>query len=269
MRGYNSALRCVVTLSVLGILACGAQGALLADFDDGTSPFDTWGGAPTVSSAQAYSGTQSLYIAPGDRALLDLSGASAGGLVTMRIFDLGKWCDANQTSSNGWRAGVTGASMTGSAHIALMRRAYMSTNGYAYSQGNDGGGTFTGWYSPWWASTNRQVVSLSATPNDGSEGVGAWTKWGFQFDGDGNVSMFRYDANDVPIASSMTAIITNGGADPMTPEPVASIFLYGGDSVMGGLYVDDVTWTPIPEPMTLAVLGAGGLLAVLRRNRRK
>lgn len=268
MRG-STILR--VSLVVLGLVALSA-GAARADFaynfDDGTNPFTTYAGTPVVSTDHAVSDGKSLYVAPGTNVLLDIPGVAAGGLVTMEVFDLGKWCDDADTYQNGWRAGLTGASQTGSAHFSLMRRAYMSTDGYAYSQGNDGGGTFTGWYSPWWAGlVNRPAAGiLSATPNDGSAGTGMWIKFGFQFDTVGNVSMFRYDANDQPVASSLTAVITNGNTS--TGEPVKSIFIYGGDSILGGLYVDDVTFTAAPEPATLSLLGIGVLALIRRRNRK-
>jgi len=255
------------------VLSLAASGALAAgftyNFDDGTNPFTAYSGTPVVTTDQAHSGTQSLYFSPTGSAAgrssgyLDLDFASGGGLVTMWMFDRGAWCDGNEggVSANGWRLGLTGSAQFDWAGISTMQRSYMgSAGGYAYSMGNGDGGTFGGWYSPWWSAISRQVVSLSPTPNDGSSGVGAWSKWGFEFGTDGNVAIFMYDANDQPIASSMVAYI---------PEKASSIFVYGGSAQLGGVYIDDVTWTPnVPEPATISLLAIGGVLALVRRNRK-
>ena len=75
------------------------------------------------------------------------------------------------------------------------------------------------------------------------------------------VSIFMYDANDQRIASSMTA--------NMSLDKPNAIFVYGGaNNVLGGVYIDDVAFTPVPEPATLTLLGLGGALALVRRNRK-
>jgi hypothetical protein len=256
----------LVVLFVL-VLSAGMVSAagFTYNFDDGSNPFTTVAGGPTVTTDQAHSASNSLYIAPGDDALLAIPGAASGGRVTMWIFDRGNWCDGNAANggsyANGWRAGLTGSVTEDSAHIALVQRSYFgSDGGYAYGQGGGDGGTFGGWYSPWWSSTSRQVTSLSATANDGSSGVGAWAEWSFTFTPDGNVAINLCDGSGNSIPSGMNSVIPGGAT---------GIFLYGGDSQLGGLYVDDVTFTPAPEPMTMALLGAGAVLGLVRRNRRK
>jgi hypothetical protein len=258
----------LVVLSVL-VLSAGVVSAagFTYNFDDGSNPFTTIAGGPTVTTAQAHSGPNSLYIAPGDNATLSIPGAASGGVVKMWIYDLGKWATndpnfAGAGSANGWRAGLAGAGDVGSSMIALWSRSYTPSRD-GYQCGSVGAGSaFGDWFSPFWASTNRQVVSLSTTPDDGSAGVGEWSQWSFTFFPDGNVVMNLCDSlgNPIPSNSSMTQVVTGG---------VTDIFLSGGGSELGGLYVDDVTFTPAPEPMTMALLGAGAVLGLVRRNRRK
>ena len=109
---------------------------------------------------------------------------------------------------------------------------------------------------------------LSATPDDGSVGEGKWTQWVFDVapvaGGNQVVTMYAI-GDDGNALASLTSTVVGG---------VSEIFLYGSrfDSLglpLAGIYVDDVKWVAAPEPATMALLGAGGLLALLRRRRSK
>ncbi len=92
--------RIVSVLSALGVLSLAASGALAGpisvNFDEGTSPFAAWGGTPVVSSAQAHSGPNSLFLAAGSNALLtltdtidDVTFTPVPEPVTLTLLDLG------------------------------------------------------------------------------------------------------------------------------------------------------------------------------------
>jgi hypothetical protein len=249
---------------------------------DGTTNGATWNVSNNawVSTAHSVSGTQSLQVPAAETAIINIPGMSAGGVLTVEVFDQGNWTSWDGTngtsSSNGYRVGIT-PSITGytagMAAILVDQRPWNgNAQGQNYSQGD--GTPFGGFSSPYYdgynpatgkydSGTDRHVVSFSPTPNNGSLGVGEWTKWEFDFDAAGNVKYFYYDpTTGLPTSWYYTATMTNGAAN--------SFFVYGGDTLNGGVYVDDVHFVQaagVPEPASLSLLALAATPLLLRRRR--
>jgi hypothetical protein len=256
-------LKKVSTALLVGVLMMSASIAsadVVADFES-SNPFTAAAGYTdgTLSTTYAASGIQSLYLYRGNAMFLPIASAAAGGTVTMKVYDQGKWSDA-AGSVYGARWGVADGTNCGA--FSLIQKSYLgSSAGYGYADGSiDGDAIFGSWFSPYFYGP-RQVVSLSPTPNDGSVGEGKWTTWYFDI-APGGLSVAMYREGDS--ANAVTATFAS---------IVSEIIVYGGrdsDTVgmpLAGIYVDDVTWTRLPEPATMSLL-VGGALALLRRRNR-
>jgi len=228
------------------------------DFEgESSNPFS--GGA--VTTDQAHSGTQSLYLGGSDMAFvpLDIPGDYEGDAVevTMMVFDTGRWIDRAVTgyplSCYGPRWGVSGAGTDIGATIiekTFLQSGGQYGGGYGHSGGNPEAEPPTlpedrfanDWFSPAYYGGPRQcTLSDNGGTNDGggwvmgTEGTGEWTKWIFLVDKATNtVTLSREGGPEVVHACPLDG-------------PVDEIWIYGGGAgatsglPLAGIYIDDVT----------------------------
>lgn len=226
------------------------------DFEgENANPFS--GGA--VSTDQAVSGTQSLYLGPGDEALLPLNiplDYTGDGIeVTMKVFDLGKWIDRTitgyPTSVYGPRWGVsTGTHLAGEcAGVTIIEKPQLGTaNGYGYDATE--ARFASDWFSPYFYGGPRAGLSSNGGTNDGSgwvmgtPGTGVWTTWTFRVDRATNeVTCSREGGATVVISAALAG-------------PISEIWLWGGGPgatsglPLAGVYIDDITLNAYTNPPT-------------------
>lgn len=252
--------RLAVVCSALLLLLAPAAWAVeyVADFES-SNPFS----AGTLVGDQAASGAQSLYLAAGDLATLDIPAALLGRdiVVTMMVFDQGRWIDRTvagyPTSVYGPRWGVSGLDGTlariDCAATIIEKTFLTSENGYGFS-GAAGTESRTGnWYSPQWFGGPRQcTLSADGGSNPGSgwvmgtPGTGRWTRWTFTVAASGEVTL--------RMAGSATTRTHNlgGSAD--------QLWLFGGRAhataglPLAGVWIDDVRiWAADPLPLDSTV----------------
>ncbi len=234
----------------LGV-ACLAAASLQAetffvDFENG-NPMS--GGKLTTE--QAYSGNQSIYLGASDQATLKVPQDMLGKalIVEMMVFDMAKWIDRSvtnyPTSSYGPRWGVSTGAHTNAQTmgVSILERTFVSSaQGYGIN-GINGEGNDTRfapqWFSPTFMSGGREADLLPGTGGSyvdgvweaGPGGIGRWSKWTFFVDAEGRGTITLNDTRTVrphDIGSAIT-----------------EVWIYGGRSqqnlALGGVYVDDIS----------------------------
>ncbi len=248
-------------LAAVPILATATASALTIDFEQ-ENPFS--GG--TLSTEEAFSGSQSLWVAGGQSLTYDIPDTfqGKGVIISMKVWDHGRWIDTEVPGYPGNVYGPRWGVSTG-AHAAeesLGASILFRTFG--------GGGIFDGyglestdtrfngsWFSPiHYTGSNRNKFKVPGTggSNPGSgwvpgEGAGGeWMTWTFRVNADGSETSIQL--NDLNPYTATNAAKPIGG----TPTQV---WLYGGrggtDGVayFSGTFFDDIK---IFEEGSLAVI---------------
>ena len=75
---------------------------------------------------------------------------------------------------------------------------------------------------------------------------------------------------NAPATPGTYTVNLTGGSISTTPTPDNTLLVDGLSALYesNGLTLGDFEFTVVPEPTTMAVLGCGGLLALLRRKRK-
>jgi dockerin type I repeat protein len=259
MRHVAATGRLAIVCSVLLLLSAPAAWAVeyVVDFESG-NPFSA--GALVVD--QAASGVQSLYLAPGTLATLDIPAEllSRDIVVTMMVFDQGRWIDravtGYPTGCYGPRWGVSGLDATFTridcAATIIERTSLASDAGYGFSAPGGTESRTGSWYSPQWFGWPRQcTLSPDGGSNDGSwvmgtPGTGRWTRWTFNVAATGEVTLSN-------AGSGVTQTHNLGGS-------ADQLWLFGGRThatvglPLAGVWIDDVRiWAADPLPLDSTV----------------
>ncbi len=249
-RGGTCAMHATVFLAALILASTTAMAQNVKyDFED-SDPFT---GTGAVSTDEAYSGSKSYYVGMGQTGRLpiptELQGKSV--IVTMMVFDMGKWVDRTvtgyPTAVYGPRWGVMrGTGATGELFGATIteRSQLNSSSGYGtgYEQWNT-----SSWHSVGWYGGPRAVLSDNGGTYEYDEVLGefkwvmgtaadpgVWTKWVFEVSESGAVRLYRPGqvVRTYNIGAAATEVFIFGGRNSST---------YG--LPLAGLYVDDITIT--------------------------
>ncbi len=257
---FRKASRSVITYVVLATASV-TTAQVVIDFET-DNPFN--GG--TLSTDQASSGSQSLFLDGGVGAVFEISGFTVNPgermVISMDVFDLGKTMEWESNTSNvtsGPRWGVSTGGHTGPESLGatiIQRGYYASYAGYALQGPQDPYPTSTGT----WFTVNHYAGSSRAKFVD--DPTGEWTHWEF---------VINHDGSETSIQLNDLAPYTNpNSAKPIGDIPTR-IWLWGGSSggPLSGVYVDNISISVVPEPSTYAlVFGVIALGAVAWRRRR-
>jgi hypothetical protein len=269
----------------LGLAVSVAQAGLISDFEAGgttgwslTAPA-SGGAVPVLNTTYAHSGTQSLYVPAGGEALYALSNSGFGDL-QMFVYDPGTGYGDSNIPNGAYGARWGGASPDDTAPFmeSLVKVSGISGNSYVgyYRSGGGGGGLdgtdpTTLWSRYSGSGTSRGSAELN------------WTQYDFNRPDAHTMTITVTFANgshyivstDSNIATNASYLIPTVDGSNISPEwidggaGIGNIEIYGGNvgSGFSGTYIDDVSWTPAPEPATLALLVAGGLAMIARRKK--
>lgn len=248
--------------------------ATVIDFDDNSlAGWQTTAGDVSINTDQARSGVNSLFVAGGQSAAFRF-GDNSHGTLTMWVYDPGNVVtegDGNGPSWGAIRDGVVddrpGANRDLGDHGARpgVLGSYNDGEGgeavAAYFLRRDG-------YAP-----ETEFVNYHATgTNDhftfrhfGGRQMEQWSLWTFEFLSDDEFRIMHGTESNP--AQYRSGVLNEEDLASMLGHGISGIYLHGGSGDLGDIYIDDVSWTPVPEPATLGLLGLGGLALLGRRRR--
>ncbi len=96
---------------------------------------------------------------------------------------------------------------------------------------------------------------------------GEWIIWEFDFTTDDMIVTATYEDGSTASRTYSLALDDLKGSVHEEGHGPRGFYLFGGSDANPDLYIDYISYTPIPEPGTIALAGLGGLVLLMRRRR--